>query len=70
MMIFPIFFADQASGNYLLIHGTADDNVHFQNAIELVMALNEAGFQYEQFFYPNKITSSTVETPDYISIKR
>lgn len=50
----PIFFADQASGNYLLIHGTADDNVHFQNAIELVMALNEAGFQYEQFFYPNK----------------
>jgi dipeptidyl-peptidase-4 len=50
----PIFFADQASGNYLLIHGTADDNVHFQNAIELVMALNKAGFQYEQFFYPNK----------------
>lgn len=50
----PIFSADQSSGNYLLIHGTADDNVHFQNAIELVMALNKAGFQYEQFFYPNK----------------
>ena len=50
----PIFFADKASGKYLLVHGTADDNVHFQNAMELVNALNEAGFQYEQFFYPNK----------------
>ena len=50
----PIFFADKASGKYLLVHGTADDNVHFQNAMELVMALNEAGFQYDQFFYPNK----------------
>lgn len=50
----PIFFADKAQGKYLLVHGTADDNVHFQNAMELVMALNEAGFQYEQFFYPNK----------------
>lgn len=50
----PCFFADQLDGNYLLIHGTADDNVHFQNAIDLVTQLNKANKQYEMFFYPNK----------------
>ncbi|MCQ2279471.1 MAG: prolyl oligopeptidase family serine peptidase, partial [Bacteroidales bacterium] len=50
----PCFFADQLEGNYLLIHGTADDNVHFQNAIDLVTQLNKANKQYEMFFYPNK----------------
>ena len=50
----PCFFADQLEGKYLLIHGTADDNVHFQNAIDLVTQLNKAGKQYEMFFYPNK----------------
>ena len=50
----PCFFADKLEGKYLLIHGTADDNVHFQNAIDLVTQLNKAGKQYEMFFYPNK----------------
>ena len=50
----PCFFADQLEGNYLLIHGTADDNVHFQNAMELVKGLNAAGIEYDQFFFPNK----------------
>lgn len=50
----PCYFADQLEGNYLLIHGTADDNVHFQNAIDLVTQLNKAGKQYDMFFYPNK----------------
>lgn len=50
----PAFWADQLQGKYLLIHGTADDNVHFQNAMDLVTALNEAGKHYEMFFYPNK----------------
>ena len=50
----PITWADKMQGNYLLIHGTADDNVHFQNSMDLVTALNAAGKQYECFFYPNK----------------
>ena len=50
----PITHVDKMQGNYLLIHGTADDNVHFQNSMDLVTALNEAGKQYESFFYPNK----------------
>ncbi len=50
----PITHVDKMNGHYLLVHGTADDNVHFQNAIDLVTALNKAEKQYEQFFYPNK----------------
>ena len=35
----PINHVEKLKGNYLLIHGTADDNVHFQNATEMVSAL-------------------------------
>ncbi len=50
----PITHAAKLKGNYLIVHGTADDNVHFQNAMDMVNALNKEGVQYEQFFYPNK----------------
>ena len=50
----PITHADKLKGNYLLIHGLTDDNVHFQNSVDLVTALNKADKQYEQYFYPNK----------------
>ncbi|MCL2245778.1 MAG: S9 family peptidase [Lentimicrobiaceae bacterium] len=50
----PVFWADKLQGKFLMVHGTADDNVHFQNAIDLATALNNAGKQYEMFFYPNK----------------
>jgi len=50
----PISHAANLQGSYLLVHGTADDNVHFQNAMDLATALNVAEKQYEQFFYPNK----------------
>ncbi|MBR4506374.1 MAG: S9 family peptidase, partial [Bacteroidales bacterium] len=43
----PLNFADRLQGNYLLVHGTGDDNVHFQNSAEMVEKLEEAGKQFE-----------------------
>lgn len=50
----PLNFANLLSGNYLLIHGTGDDNVHFQNSADMVSALEAAGKQFEFRIYPNK----------------
>ena len=50
----PVYFADKLKGNYLLIHGMADDNVHFQNTAEMVVALVKANKQFDTYFYPNK----------------
>lgn len=50
----PINHVDKLKGNYLLIHGSADDNVHFQNAMEMVDALIKANKQFDFMAYPNK----------------
>lgn len=50
----PINYADRLTGNYLLVHGTGDDNVHFQNAVDMVTALEKANKQFEFRIYPNK----------------
>ncbi|MFN3803263.1 S9 family peptidase, partial [Belliella pelovolcani] len=50
----PITHVDKLKGNLLLIHGTGDDNVHFQNAVDLVDALIKADKQFESFYYPNR----------------
>ncbi|HMP31169.1 MAG TPA: prolyl oligopeptidase family serine peptidase, partial [Saprospiraceae bacterium] len=49
----PINFAERLKGKYLLVHGMADDNVHYQNAIEMSSALINANKQFEMVFYPN-----------------
>ncbi|MFP5470172.1 MAG: S9 family peptidase [Bacteroidia bacterium] len=50
----PINHVEKLKGNYLLIHGSADDNVHYQNTMEMITALTEAGKQFDLFIYPNK----------------
>jgi dipeptidyl-peptidase 4 len=50
----PINFVDQIRGKYLIIHGTADDNVHFQNSVQMVTALIKANVDFESVIYPNK----------------
>jgi dipeptidyl-peptidase-4 len=50
----PLSHVNKLKGNYLLIHGTGDDNVHFQNSVDLVNALIAADKQFETFYYPNK----------------
>ncbi len=50
----PVYFADRLKGNYLLVHGLADDNVHFQHSAEMAKALIKANKQFETYFYPNR----------------
>jgi dipeptidyl-peptidase-4 len=51
----PIHFAHRLKGdNYLICHGTADDNVHFQHTAELIQALIKANKQFEIHYYPNR----------------
>lgn len=46
--------ADKLHGSLLLVHGTSDDNVHFQNSVQMVEALIQAGKQFRFMVYPNK----------------
>jgi dipeptidyl-peptidase-4 len=46
--------ASHLNGSLLLVHGTSDDNVHFQNTIQMTDALIKAGKQFRLMVYPNK----------------
>jgi dipeptidyl-peptidase-4 len=50
----PINHVSKLKGKYLLIHGSADDNVHFQNTMEMISALVAANKQFDLFVYPDK----------------
>ncbi|MBL1281028.1 MAG: S9 family peptidase [Fluviicola sp.] len=50
----PINFTDKLKGKYLLIHGSGDDNVHYQNTMEMVNAMVASNKQFDLFIYPNK----------------
>ena len=50
----PITFAEQLEGDLLLIHGTGDDNVHYQSFERLVNKLIEHGKQFDMMSYPNR----------------
>ena len=50
----PINHVEKINGKFLLIHGTADDNVHFQNSVELVDEMIKKGIKFDSELYPNK----------------
>lgn len=48
----PVHAAEHLHGKLLIIHGTTDDNVHLQNTIQFIYALQKAGKQFELMLYP------------------
>lgn len=50
----PINHVSKLKGKYLLIHGSGDDNVHYQNTMEMVNALVSANKQFDLFIYPDR----------------
>jgi dipeptidyl-peptidase-4 len=50
----PISHVDKLKGKFLLVHGSADDNVHVQNSMRLIEALIQANKQFDWRIYPDK----------------
>ncbi len=50
----PIHHVEKLKGNYFLIHGSTDDNVHFQNSMDMITALQKADKKFKFMVYPNK----------------
>jgi len=50
----PLNFTDGIKGNYLLVHGTGDDNVHWQNSAVMINAMIKSGVRYDAEVYPNR----------------
>lgn len=50
----PITYANQLKGNLLIVHGTGDDNVHYQNFEALVNELVAGGKKFTMMAYPNR----------------
>ncbi|CAG0943492.1 partial Dipeptidyl aminopeptidase 4, partial [Candidatus Brocadiaceae bacterium] len=47
-------YADRLRGKFLIIHGTADDNVHLQNSIKLTEKLISLNKPFDMAYYPEK----------------
>ena len=50
----PVNYANKLKGNYLLVHGTGDDNVHVQNSYRMINALITANKQFDMFIVPDR----------------
>ena len=50
----PVNFAKNIKGKFLLVHGSGDDNVHYQNSMELASALIKNNIPFDFMTYPNK----------------
>ena len=50
----PVTWADKLEGNLLVVHGTGDDNVHYQGTERLINALIAANKPFQMMAYPNR----------------
>ena len=50
----PFNYPELLKGDYLLVHGSGDDNVHVQNSMRMIEALVQADKQFEWAVYPDK----------------
>ncbi len=50
----PFNYPQLLEGNYLLVHGSGDDNVHVQNSMRMIEALVQANKQFEWAIYPDR----------------
>lgn len=53
----PVTYAEKLQGDLLLVHGTGDDNVHFQNSERMFDALVRFDKRFEYLAYPNRTHS-------------
>jgi dipeptidyl-peptidase 4 len=66
----PLKYADKLKGKFLIVHGSADDNVHYQNTMDFVNELVKANKQFEMQVYPNKNHNISGGTTRYHLYKR
>ncbi len=66
----PLVHADKLKGKLLIVHGSADDNVHFQNTMEFVKELISSNKQFEMQIYPDRNHSIVGGNTRYHLFKR
>ncbi len=50
----PVNYVTELKGSFLLVHGSTDDNVHYQNSMEMINALVKANKTFDVMIYPNR----------------